>query len=33
MEEWIMYKKDPIVHSAFTFNLNKLDRLDIPYSL
>lgn len=31
MEQWITDKKDPVVNSAFTFNLNKLDRLDIPY--
>lgn len=31
MEEHVIYRKDPIVNNAFTFNLNQLDRLDIPY--
>lgn len=31
MEEHIIYKKDSIVNNAFNFNLNQLDRPDIPY--
>lgn len=31
MEEHIIYKKDSVVSNAFNFNLNLLDRLDIPY--
>lgn len=31
MEEHITYKKYSIANNAFNFNLNQLDRSDIPY--